>query len=428
MEWTPEWLVGAGMAVVAGLYVHMLRRERPVVAVTPEGLAVGTHVLPWGAVQRVGLAAGERGAELRIATSHGVVHARDDQLLEHIEDVGRAIVREAHLVPVEDARTPRDLPRSMRTVYVEWHTDPNAPAPSEHEHRPLLDAPAGRVTPAPRRIRAAFPRRTPRRGAPSPETSKKATVGILALLALIAKFGKFILMGLAWGAKTLKLGSFLPTALSMAVSVWAYAMLWGWMFAAGLVGLLFVHELGHAGVMSAKGLRTSPIVFLPGLGAFIGMKDQFLDARVEAETGWGGPALGALGTGVCYLVWVATDHPFWLNLAYVGGFINLFNLLPVSPLDGGRIVTAISPWLWLPGLLAAGALGFLMGSPILLLIILFGAMRAVRAWKAARRGENQAYFDVPLRDRALITCAYFGLIAGLGWLTHHAYVLGGPVS
>ncbi len=116
MEWTPEWLVGAGMLVVAVLYLRMLRRDRPLVAATPEGLVVGAHTLAWRSVQRVGLAAGDRGTQLRIATSHGVVHARDDQLLQRIDDVCRSIVREAKLIPVDidQTRRPRDLPRSLK--------------------------------------------------------------------------------------------------------------------------------------------------------------------------------------------------------------------------------------------------------------------------------------------------------------------------
>ena len=80
------------------------------------------------------------------------------------------------------------------------------------------------------------------------------------------------------------LGQLLPTLVSMAVSVWAYAQLWTWRFGFGFVALLLVHEMGHALVIRAKGLRTSPIVFVPFFGAFINIKDQFRDAAVEAET------------------------------------------------------------------------------------------------------------------------------------------------
>jgi Zn-dependent protease len=428
MEWTPEWLVGIGMLGIAALYLPMLRRERPVVAATPEGLVVGERTLPWRAVQRLGLAAGDGGAELRIATTHGVVHVRDDQLLHRIDDVARTIVREAALIAVtpDRARAPRDLPGSMRSVYDEWRQDPHGFAVAMRAAGEARDA--GRASGAPRPARAPTFGGLGRRREPATEASKKAAVGIATLLALISSFGKAIVSGLGWVFDALNLCFLLPTAVTMAVSIWAYAQLWGWWFAAGLVGLLFVHELGHAGVMAAKGLRTSPIVFLPGLGAFIALKDQFLDARVEAETGWGGPALGALGTGACYLVWALTGHDFWLNLTFVGCVINLLNLLPVSPLDGGRIVTAISPWLWLPGLLAAGALGYLMRNPLLALIATLGLVRAVREVQARLRGQDRAYFDVLPADRMRIAGAYFGLAAGLGWLTHHVFVLSRPLA
>jgi len=256
-----------------------------------------------------------------------------------------------------------------------------------------------------------------------PESGKKAAVGLAALAVLVSKFGKALLVGLKFLLGGAKLGGLIPTALTMLASVWVYAQLWGWWFAAGFVALLLLHELGHAGIIRAKGLRTSPIVFLPFVGAAISIKDQFRDASVESETAWGGPATGTLAACACLLTYLATGQDFWLHLAYVGFLLNLFNLLPVSPLDGGRIVVAVSTWLWVPGLLLAGALAVRTGNPILILVVLLGAFRALSDWKRRKAGQGADYFDLPLRYRAAMSAAYFGLCAFLGWMTWHTHEL-----
>jgi Zn-dependent protease len=238
------------------------------------------------------------------------------------------------------------------------------------------------------------------------------------------KYGKLALLS---GVKIFKFGKILPTALTMLISVWAYAQLWGWRFAVGFIVLLFIHEMGHAAVMHAKRLRTGPVVFLPFLGAFIALKDQLRDARAEAEVGYGGPAAGTLAASACFIVYTFTGYGLWLGLAYVGFFLNLFNLLPVSPLDGGRVVTAISPWLWLVGLVLAGALAFSSGSPILIVIVVLGAIRAAGEWKRRRSGQMIEYYELTPMYRASIATAYFGLCGYLGWMAHRALELGGHV-
>ncbi|HZJ70818.1 MAG TPA: hypothetical protein VFF36_07800 [Planctomycetota bacterium] len=399
-------LVAGGMLLIAALYAWMLRRSRPMLAVERDGLHVDRRTLPWSEVERVVYARGGQGALLRVITKHGLLVFREEQLIQHPDDVRRRIIEGAGLVRADVAEIPKGMALLPGDKYEEWRR----PLPGEF-------AAAARGTVGPRPVTAK-----PGTGS-AKDSGKKAAVGLAALLALIAKFGKALAVGLKFLLGGAKLGGLLPTAITMLASIWVYAQLWGWWFAGGLVGLLLLHELGHAAVIKAKGLRTSPIVFLPFFGAAIAIKDQYRDASVEAETAWGGPAIGTLAACGCFLAFLATDNPFWLGLAYTGAFLNLFNLLPLSPLDGGRIVTAISTWLWVVGLLLAVLLLLYTHSPLVLIVVVVGALRALRDWRLRRAGTAGDYYDLAPRYRALISAGYFGLCAFLGWMTWHTHVL-----
>ena len=199
----------------------------------------------------------------------------------------------------------------------------------------------------------------------------------------------------------------LSTLLSMLVAVWAYAMLWGLPFALGFVLLIFVHEMGHALVMQQQGIRAGAPVFIPFVGAVIAMKSLPRNAWVEALVGIGGPVLGSVGALVCLIVGWAGGSLFWYGLAYTGFLINLFNLIPISPLDGGRIVGVISRWLWAAGYAVGGAVFLVTKSPILFLILLLGLFTLARTLKGPREG----YFDAEPGQRLAMGIAYFGLIA-----------------
>jgi len=392
-----DLVLGAGIALTVGMLIFVLRRVPRLAFVDEAGLVVGAQVVAWPRVRRLSYGRGPSGAVLRVGTESGVLEVTDEMLERHPDDVRSAIVRHAGLVRAAGDRDAAGgfgggdvreewVPRSEVTVGP-WGPPPAA---DDRDEEPPPDD------------RDQANRR------------KAATLGVGALLALLAKFGKFAVVGVQWLVKALKLGKLGPTALSMLASAWVYAQLWGWWFALGFIVLLFLHELGHAGVIMAKGLRTSPIVFVPLMGAFITIKDQFRDATVEAEMAYGGPAAGALAATGSFLVYRATEHPFWLHLAYVGFLLNLFNLLPVSPLDGGRVVTAVSTWLWIVGLALAGVLGFHTGHPILLIIVVLGAIRAYSAFK--ERHESAAYYELPAGYRALMAFAYFGLCGYLAYM------------
>ncbi len=199
----------------------------------------------------------------------------------------------------------------------------------------------------------------------------------------------------------------------MLVSVAAYALIWGWKFAIGFVLLLFVHEMGHVIQLRREGIPSSAPLFIPFLGAFVGMKQLPDDAAAEARVGLAGPVLGSIGALVPLVLWKTTGDVFFEALAFVGFFLNLFNLLPVLPLDGGRAMAALTPWMWIAGygLLIAATVAF--PSPIMLLILLFGGMETLRRWRQRKTPEAQAYHRVSGRQRAAIAAVYLGLAIAL---------------
>ncbi|MDX6582030.1 MAG: hypothetical protein QOI10_1214 [Solirubrobacterales bacterium] len=205
----------------------------------------------------------------------------------------------------------------------------------------------------------------------------------------------------------------LTTSGTMLVSIAAYALFWGWSFAVGFVVLLFLHEIGHVIQLRREGVPASAPMFIPFLGAVITAKSMGDDAAAEARVGLAGPILGTLATLVPLGIWLATGNEFWQALAYVGFFINLFNLLPVLPLDGGRAMAALSPWMWLVGYAALIVLTVAFFNPILLLILLFGGFELWHRWQRRKTPEARAYHAIPARTRALVAVVYLVLVVAL---------------
>ena len=252
-------------------------------------------------------------------------------------------------------------------------TDPPAPAPSR----------AGEDRTLPKRIGAAL-----------------TAVGLIAL-----KFGAK-LKALLLVLPKLKL---FTTSASMLVSIGAYALIWGWSFAVGFVLLLLVHEMGHVLQLRREGIPASAPMFIPFLGAVVAMKALPDDAGAEARVGLAGPVLGSLGALVPLGLYALTGDELFKALAFVGFFLNLFNLLPVLPLDGGRAMAALSPAMWLVGFGLLVAATFAFPNPIMILILLFGGLETWRRWRARKSPEAQQYHRVSGRTRALVAAVYLGL-------------------
>jgi Zn-dependent protease len=242
----------------------------------------------------------------------------------------------------------------------------------------------------------------PRRGAGI--RRRLSAVGA-AILALLAKFKSIILL-----APKLKLFASSGTIL---VSVAAYALLWGWSFAAGFVALLFIHEMGHVIALRREGIKASAPMFIPFLGAVIAARSLGKNAAAEARVGLAGPILGSIGAAACIVVWHATGNDMWRALAFTGFFLNLFNLLPVVPLDGGRAMAAMAPWMWFVGFAAMIPLAIIFPNPMILLILIFAGFETYKRWQQRRAGglAQEAYYRVRPLDRALVAAVYLSLVA-----------------
>ena len=209
---------------------------------------------------------------------------------------------------------------------------------------------------------------------------------------------------------------------SMLISIGAYALLWGWQFAIGFVVLLLVHELGHVAEAKRQGLPVSAPMFIPFLGALITLKQLPDNAWNEAKVAIAGPIVGGLGAAAVWGVGEYYDSELLVALAFTGFFLNLFNLAPISPLDGGRIVASIHPALWIVGLVLLVGLAIVAPNPILILILVLGGLESWRRWQHRADPQSAAYYSVTRTQRIVTGVAYITLAALLTLGMSGAYV------
>ncbi len=232
--------------------------------------------------------------------------------------------------------------------------------------------------------------------------SRGGLLGALAtVLLMLAKVGAPVfavlakLKGVLIGLKFLTFGKVLITGGSMFVSMWAYAQLFGWPFAVGIVLLIFIHEFGHAFAGYLRGKPFGMMVFIPLMGAFVTLKRGGSNLAEAAFIGIMGPVFGTLGGLACLGIHLIYPSLFWLALAYWNFSINLFNLTPMAPLDGGWIVPVFSP-----KLLAAGVvLLFILAprNPLIWVLAFLSIPRIISAWKA--KPAEDPYYRVQPIDR-----------------------------
>jgi Zn-dependent protease len=244
---------------------------------------------------------------------------------------------------------------------------------------------------------------------------------IAAVVALIAKF----FAAIKGAVLLLPKAKLLTTAGTAVVSVAAYSLFFGWWFAVGFVILLFVHEMGHVFQLRREGVKASAPMFIPFMGAVITSRSLGDSALAEARVGLAGPILGTVGAAACLVIGEAANSDFFRALAYIGFFLNLFNLLPIVPLDGGRAMAAMAPWMWFIGFGVLVALEFLYPNPILLIIVVFAAYELYRRWQARKSGSiaQAAYYRVAPRHRLLVGSVYIGLILLIVLGMEHSHIL-----
>jgi Zn-dependent protease len=237
---------------------------------------------------------------------------------------------------------------------------------------------------------------------------KRALAPLAGVGAFLAKFGVVLL----------KLKSLVLVG-SMAVSVAAYASIWGWKFALGFVLLIFIHEMGHVVVLRARGIRAGWPVFLPFLGAFVSMKSMPQSVYQEAESALAGPIAGTAGALLVGYVAHLDGSSLLRSLAFTGLLLNLFNLLPALPLDGGRVAGALHPVIWLVGLLALLGFEIYRPSPVIPILLVLGGFELYRRWRGRDSEASRVYFALKPGQRARIGTAYLSLVGvillGMHW-------------
>jgi Zn-dependent protease len=247
---------------------------------------------------------------------------------------------------------------------------------------------------------------------PSPaQRLKKALAPIGAAIAAIVKFGAVLIK--------LKV---VVVAASMVVSIAAYASIFGWKFAVGFVLLILVHELGHVVALRRMGIAAGVPVFIPFLGAFVNMKSTPKTAWEEAVSGIAGPVFGSAAAVGCWWYAHATGSDLARALAFTGFFLNLFNLIPVLPLDGGRTAAALHPATWVVGLLGLLGLEIYRPTPVIPIVLVLGAFEMWRRWKGRNTEASKTYYALTGEQRRIIAVAYLGLIVFLVFAHHATYV------
>lgn len=320
-------------------------------------------------------------------------------------------------------------------------------SPGQDRQLPSWGAPAGGSTGAPEPIAGAptwgTPEPTPgapARGAPEPMPGppawgtpvppppqaprRRRAGGIGAGLgggaALAGKAG--LLSKLFLAVKGLAVLGKFKVLLSMLVSVGAYTLFWGWKFALGFVILMAIHEFGHVLVLRAQGVPASAPMFVPFLGAFVAVKGPQRSVAEEAWSALAGPVAGVLGATACLQLATLDGSLLLRALAYAGFLLNLFNLIPALPLDGGRVAGALHPAIWLGGMALAVLLLVWRPSPVLFLVLILGGMEAWRRWRQHRAGLAGDYYSVRPATRAWLAAGYVAIAAACLWGMHVAYV------
>ena len=316
------------------------------------------------------------------------------------------VVGWVHRIVVTGRPVQRDRAKITRRKVRLPFTEPDGRGENQglmHEQRP--SEPEGDSLPAdaPPAYRGYEP-------APPRKPAWKSAAGTVAAIALLAAKFKGVLLVLL----NLKWLYLAPKLLFFITSIWFYALFFGWKFGIVFVLLILVHELGHYLTFRNFGIEAKLPFFIPGLGAFVSTRGPAPSLTVEAIATLAGPIFGVAASAICFGYGTATDQPFWIAAAYVGFFLNAFNLLPVPPFDGGGIAGAIDPRLWVVGLVAfvAFLLFFGLGNGFAILMIVLVAFGAVPRIYALFQGRvDPRLAAVPTSSRLAIAAAYFITIA-----------------
>jgi len=237
-----------------------------------------------------------------------------------------------------------------------------------------------------------------------PKKPARRSGGIGAILATIAAFlvkFKFLLF----------FGKFFALSWTFLLSLWIYVVIFGWKLALVVMLLLLAHELGHYFAFRAYGLPARLPTFVPLLGAFTAGTVP-ADLEQDAYIALAGPLVGLGLAAACYAVGEATHDRFWFACADLSAFLNLFNMIPMPPFDGGRVIGALWPPLWIAGFALFVALALYFHIPVLFVAIIgaLGLPAMISAWRGhVDPRAAQMTFQARLRVSAWYLATLFGL-------------------
>jgi Zn-dependent protease len=163
---------------------------------------------------------------------------------------------------------------------------------------------------------------------------RRGALGVVSVALLLLSKLKFLLLGLTKAS----------TLISMFAFFGVYWSIYGWPLALGLVLAIYIHEMGHVAMLRRLGINAGAPMFIPGVGAFVMLKQHIGDPLADSKVGLAGPVWGLGAALAAYGIYAFTGAGIWLAIAQLTGFINLFNLIPVWQLDGSRGLHVLSRW------------------------------------------------------------------------------------
>src|SRR6267378_2918789 len=281
----------------------------------------------------------------------------------------------------------------------------------------LSDQDGGKQPPPPPQyeVTSDIPPQSPYHYSPAPPARNRGLLSGIGA-ALLAVWG-FLKYGLLFAFKIPAFG----TIISLVISFGGYAVFYGPWFAVALVTMIFVHEMGHVLEIRRQGMEATAPIFIPFMGAAIFQRSHPTDALKQAQIGIAGPIAGTLGATAAYVLLSATGNPIFLLMAWIGFYINLFNLIPLWQLDGAWILGPVSPYFQVAALavVGLGALAFhVLISPLLIIFALLGIPTLIARF---RERNNPYYTSVPAGGRWAVGLAWLGLVLYLGVMSLQAH-------
>jgi len=278
------------------------------------------------------------------------------------------------------------------------HDDrPPSPTPGEYQPPPQFNQPRATATKKP---------------------GWKSAGGFAVAAALLAAKFKALLVALPI-LKSLIALKFLLSFGTIIASVWVYSLSFGWKMGVVFVLLILVHEMGHWVVIRGYGGAVSLPYFIPGLGAFVAQKSVLDSAEHDAYSALAGPLVGVAATIICWAFGFLMNDPFWTHAAYLGFYINLFNLIPVMPFDGGRVAGVVDSRLWIVGVVIflAFLIAFHSWGPFTIVFLALVGFSTIPRIRDMLRGVVDPRVAILTPSvRRTVALAYFGtiVVAGLG--------------